>query len=330
MPMIQGIDGATLINALRAGRDDRYEEDRRKAEAANAEAEGAHRRRVQGLIGQLFGEQPQGVAGQFGAPEPQSSPFDQAFNPQSMEAIGRGEDPGPVAAPAPAQATAQPPRRQVNRDVLTQLVLLDPETGGRIASALKTMADDDLDRAEARNSHMGATARWLRQFPPQERPARLEAAAPLLLEQGFTPEQIQNAGQDLSDQQLGLFEMNAIDYDALIDNERAEREAGLRQEDREADNARANRAAARADRNTDSLVESRRAATRRGDRTAGTAERRETRLARGGGRGRSGGGNARPRSWGADWRTATGAGGARIAYNPRTRKWVDEAGKPVS
>jgi hypothetical protein len=218
MAMIQGIDGSALIQAFRAGRNDRYANEDRERARQKEERELARGEQVQGLMGQLFGGRPSGVADQFGAPQqPQPQTFGAAFTPEGIAAAG-------PAAPA-AQMPAQAPRRQVNPDVLAQLIILDPETGTKIATALKTMDEMDLQRVEARNNFMGAAARYVQQGrTPEERLQRFQIASPQLIEAGFTPEELDGIDNDLSDQRLQFYQATAIDYDKMIDNELAERE----------------------------------------------------------------------------------------------------------
>lgn len=225
MAMIQGIDGSALLQAFRAGREDRYANDKRRREMEDEEAERARKEQFSGLVGQLFGGQrPSGVAEQYGAqPEAQPQTFGEAFNPETMGAISRGENPdAPTNIP---EMPTEAPRRTPNPEVLAQLVALDPETGSKIVTALKSMQDMDLESAEQRNSYMGATARWLRKFPAAERASRLQSVAPMLIENGFTAEQIGSAARDLSDEMLAYIEAHAHDYDTMFDNELAEREA---------------------------------------------------------------------------------------------------------
>lgn len=219
MAMIQGIDGSALIQAFRAGRGDRYANEDRVRQMEKEERERARGEQVQGLMGQLFGaRQPTGVADQFGAPQqPQPQTFGAAFTPEGIAAAG-------PQAPA-ASIAAESPRRQVNPDVLAQLIILDPETGTKIASALKSMNEMDLQRVEARNNFMGAAARYVQQGrTPEERLQRFQIASPQLIEAGFTPEELDGIDNDLSDQRLQFYQATAIDYDKMIDNELAERE----------------------------------------------------------------------------------------------------------
>jgi hypothetical protein len=244
MGMIQGIDGSALLAAFRQGRSDRATDDKAKAEAER-------QKKIGGLMGQLFGErQPAsgGVAGQYAhggivaTPEQEAESariaarlpnapkygaetgmtFGQAFSPQAMETIGSQ----PSAPPAPVSApTMGNPSRRPDPNVLAQLIALDPETGGKIASAFKTMDESQLKKIEARNSHMGAAARYVQQGrTPEERQQRFQIAVPSLLEAGYTPQELDGIDNDLSDQRLQFYQATAIDYDKMIDNELAERE----------------------------------------------------------------------------------------------------------
>jgi len=221
MPMIQGIDGSVLLNAFRQGRADRREE-------AEREAEVQRKAQMQGLMGQLFPQDTAGgVEGQYAPSQPapaQPTTFGEAFNPQTMEAFGRGEDPAQAPA-APAGPSYRGGPRRPDPNVLAQLIVLDPETGGRIATALKSMDEANLARIEAKNSHMGAAARYVQQGrTPEERMQRFQIAAPSLIEAGFTPEELDGIDNDLSDERLQFYQATAIDYDSMIDNEMAERE----------------------------------------------------------------------------------------------------------
>jgi hypothetical protein len=219
--MIQPIDGGALIQALRAGREDRMTDELNKLKMQSARAAAQRQERVDGLVGQLFNGQPQaGVAAQMGVNRPAPKPgMEQAFSPDAMGAMARGDAPPAMADAPPAQA----PAPAYDPDVLRKLIIIDPELGGKYASAFKTMGETDLQQANQRNAHMGATAHWLRQFPVQQRAAQLAAVAPTLLQYGFTPDQLQQAGSDLSDAALSHFEAHALDFDKLIDNELAQR-----------------------------------------------------------------------------------------------------------
>lgn len=217
MPMIQGIDGGMLMQAFRAGRQDRFDIEDRMRQMRAEDAEARRKDQVSGLVGQLFGqrEQPAGVAAQFGAPGPR------AFGGGGHEATHAPE----TAPQAPPQMPVQAPSRQPNPDVLAQLILLDPETGQQVVSALKSMDEMDLKRSEARNNFMGAAARYVMQgATAEERLERFQIATPALLDAGYTAEELDGIDNDLSDARLQFYMATAIDYDKLIDNELAERQ----------------------------------------------------------------------------------------------------------
>lgn len=223
MAMIQGIDGSVLLNAFKQGQQDRLSEDKRVAAAER-------QKQVSGLIGQLFGGKRATVESQMipqlpGSPsgatpgigDGQRESFDEAFSPQTMDGLGR-EERAPLAAPAA-------PERRPDANVLAQLIVLDPETGGKIASAFKSMDETRLKQLEARNSYMGAAARFIQQGrTPEERQRRFQIAAPELLQAGFTEQELDGIDNDLSDDRLQFYQATAIDYDKMIDNELAERE----------------------------------------------------------------------------------------------------------
>lgn len=225
MGMIQGIDGSALLAAFRQGRSDRATDDKAKAEAER-------QKKIGGLMGQLFGErQPAsaGVAGQYASPNPPApvapdASFAEAFSPQAMETVG--SQPGaPSVTPASAPPAMSNPSRRPDPNVLAQLIALDPETGGKIATAFKSMDEAQLKKIEARNSHMGAAARYVQQGrTPEERRQRFQIAVPSLIEAGYTPQELDGIDNDLSDQRLQFYQATAIDYDKMIDNELAERE----------------------------------------------------------------------------------------------------------
>lgn len=232
MAMIQGIDGSALINAFRQGKADRYNDEQRAMEMQAMQDARAKQAQMNGLMGQLFGPaQPAGVAQQFSAPpqQPAKPTFDSAFSPDAMQSIQNGGNP-PVQAPAApvAPVPAMPGQNYApsyDPNVLRKLIILNPEVGGKIATALKTMNEDDLKMHQAKNDIMGAAAHFIAQSAdPQERLARLQQAAPQLMAAGWTQQEIAGAAQDLSDRKLQAFQAVAIDYDKMIDNELAQRE----------------------------------------------------------------------------------------------------------
>lgn len=218
MAMIQGIDGSVLLNALRAGRQDRMVYDEMQIKRAQAEREAEREDQVRGLLGQLFGaEQPQGVAAQVVPEQPQT--FEEAFSPQAMAAIASG---APAAAPGPPPPSAGPPQRRVNREVMTQLIALDPEMGGRIVTALKGLDEAEIKSYEAKNAALGAAAQYLSRYPVEQRAQLMRVVMPQLAEAGWSPQEID--GANLSDEGLQGYMALSMDTDTLIDNELAERE----------------------------------------------------------------------------------------------------------
>lgn len=71
MPMIQGIDGGLLINALRQGREDRFQDDARRMAMAKQQAAEERQRMIDSTRQRATGfgaPQQSGVAGQFMSP----------------------------------------------------------------------------------------------------------------------------------------------------------------------------------------------------------------------------------------------------------------------
>lgn len=208
MPMIQGIDGNALINAFRAGKQDRASEYERQAKQAETQAKLERERETRGLMGQLFGGSAPaggGVAGAYGVGG-SSSP---AANVE-----------GRIAPVTPAMAQ-EPPRATYDPNILQKLVMLDPEVGGKIAGALKTMDEMTIKRHQDMNDIMGAAAHYLAKVPQNERAQAMQIIAPQLKAAGWTDQQI--AAADLSDRGLQGYQAVAIDYDKMLDNELAER-----------------------------------------------------------------------------------------------------------
>lgn len=185
MPMVQGIDGMMLINALRAGKQDRMTDDAWEIDKAQKEAALESEKTRKGLLGRITGQGgPQGgVAGQFNAP-----------------AGG------------------------IDQNAMREYIVFDPENGKKMVEAFKSMDEGTLSRARAKNDIMGAAARFLRQNAqsPQERQQLAQVLIPQLIQAGWTEQEL--AGVDLTDRGLSAYEAVAIDYDKMIDNAMAERE----------------------------------------------------------------------------------------------------------
>lgn len=237
MPMIQGIDAGALINAFRQGRQDRYSDEEQRMKIAGQRADMERKAQVRGLLGAIAAGQTGGIAGVYQqtpqgagvtgyAPTAPKPAFDEAFSAPAMGQIAAGETPAVAAPAAPAPPAPQPPARaQFNQDLMRQLMVLDPETGAKLASGLKTMSETELAQRQAQNDASGTAARYILQGKtPQERQSRLQHVIPLLQQNGIPPEGIQRLGSDLSDTALQAYTGMAIDFDKLVDNERAERE----------------------------------------------------------------------------------------------------------
>lgn len=226
MPLIQPFDGSILIKSYRAGREDRAADDKARAEQAAQE-------RRRGLLEQLMpGQTGGGVAGQYAPSRPAKPPtMDDAFNPEAMGQIGAmdagGAAPGPVVTPQASAAPqmAQQPQQRPNPMAMARLIIEDPEVGGQIASAFKTMDDAAIKMAQSKNDIMGSAAKFIAMGKtPEERMQRFQAAAPQLLAMGWSPQELDGVDNDLSDTALQGYQALAIAYDNAIDNALAERE----------------------------------------------------------------------------------------------------------
>lgn len=226
MPMIQGIDGMALINALRQGREDRFQNDARQLQMAQARADAERQQQINGVLGNLFTpEAPsQGVAGNYASPAPKPS-FDQAFGADTEKALVSGGalpslSPAP-AAPTPTSAGPRSWSSRINPEAFGQLMILDPERATGIATTLGKMDEMQVKQFQQRNDTMGVVAYHLSKVPLAQRPAELQRLAPTLLQAGWTEEEIR--GADLSDQGLRGYQFVASDIDKVIEQDLAER-----------------------------------------------------------------------------------------------------------
>lgn len=316
MAMIQGIDGAMLINALRAGREDRFNDAKRALDVLKTRREMDRQDKIQGLMGQLFGAKSSAGGVQGNATSTRARPsFDEAFAPGAMGALAQGKqaplpgdpaglvtpgnidlhnrpivrnpdgsistvrsmsigtdqgevliptvsDDGRVMADQEAIDTyrrtgnhlgifgsaddatryaeslhddqadeygpkANAPQGMMRPDpnILSQLIVLDPEVGDKLATAFKAMDENTLKMSQAKNDIMGGAARYIGQGrTPQERMQRFQVARPQLLAAGWTERELDGVDNDLSDVALQGYQAVAIDYDKMIDNELAERQ----------------------------------------------------------------------------------------------------------
>lgn len=229
--MIQGIDGSVLLNALRAGKEDRWTDQQRalemKTKTAALERQNQINATLQGLFAPSSGGTG-GVAGMFSAPPASAAPPPAA--PTTLESAFDAQFTPDKAAPPPAASTTPPPAMPapqtgapgLNGAAFGKLMMLDPELAGKIGDALKTVSDIDLKRTQDKNDKLGLAAHWLLKYPPDQRKGLLATVAPQLLAAGWTEAEIANA--DLSDNGLNGYQGMAIDFDKMIDNELADRE----------------------------------------------------------------------------------------------------------
>jgi len=237
--MIQGIDGNALINAFRAGKQDRYAEQDREMAMRKMQEEAARKRQMTGLMGQVFGASAPpsgGLSGAYGAsPNPAMPPMPGmisgygggTFNMDGTQVtpVDRGvmspEESG--AAPMTAAPARQPTRRGgVNYDALAQLSVIDPETGGNIASALKTMNEAQIKQMDTKNMAMATASHYLAKIPQAQRAQYMQQViGPHLAEAGWSPQELERA--DLSDRGLGFYQAQGMDMDKLLSAELAER-----------------------------------------------------------------------------------------------------------
>lgn len=230
--MIQGIDGGALIAALRAGKDDRYQDQKRQMDLRSAQIGLDQKQQERGLVGQLMGGQPTpSLAGQYAPSNPVAATapsFDQAFNPQSMTAISHGQDApmsAPPVAPPPVQGMPQPPQTY-DPVILNKLTFANPEKYVPIMNALRQQDEFTLKRTEDQNSAMAGAAHYLARYPAQDRPAHMQYVAEHLAAAGITPDKIANF--HFNDDGLQAYMEMGQKYGAMIDDElkRREFEAG--------------------------------------------------------------------------------------------------------
>ncbi|KKW92689.1 hypothetical protein [Sphingobium chungbukense] len=168
------------------------------------------------------------------------------------------------ASPAPEPAAVEPhpldnhpldqplpPRTdgaKINMDVLSQMILHDPQRGSQIQRAIYDADKHQLDMMTRRGEAMAVAASALRGIPKELRMAELQSKwGNYLADRGFPADQLQHA--DLSDQGLETYYRQGRALEKLIASAEDDRDYRLRVENQNADNARADRADARADAN---------------------------------------------------------------------------------
>ena len=221
MAMIQGIDGMALINAFRAGKQDRFEDAQREAAMRAAQQKAENQRRIQGVMGQVFGGQGGSMADMAGAvPQAVGGGIGGGIAQQRAEMDQGGLLPAlPEARPAPQAPQAG---GSVNYQALGQLLTLDPEMGGKIVTAFKAMDETRLKALDAKNMAMAQAAHYLETVPAAQRTQAMQSLiGPHLAAAGWTPQELQQA--DLSDGGLKFYQARGMDMDKLLAAELAER-----------------------------------------------------------------------------------------------------------
>ena len=295
MPMIQGIDGAKLIEAFRAGRKDRLLDQEADIKRRKGESELATDEEYRGVAAQLIprggGVSSQygvnsraGVGGQFVGGATTERPLQMGeSNPPLLDSSspapvrhrdtatvlpsgvgGTGVTPGPIPTPtappvAPATASDPPVKKSYARydpDILRRMAILKPKEGAELALALKRMDETQLAWMRNRNEVMASAA----MFVAKEGGSEDQRRANLEIARSHLIEagvtEEEIARANLSDAGLKEYQGVGVDIHKLIRNEQAERRLDIYEENVDADNARA-------DGNTDSVISDR--AARRGE-----------------------------------------------------------------
>lgn len=228
MGMIQGIDGMALINAMRAGRQDRYADQQREQEQRALKVETARKEYETGLVANLLGGtgQRNSLAENYAPSNPQPAPsFDSAFSPQTMQAFGGMDQGGPAPQGLTGQQrmpqapmnerTGQQPQNGVDPQILQKLLVSNPERWTPVVSALKNMGEMETKRADARNMAMAQASHWLETVPLDQRLSAMHSiAAPFLAQAGWSEQELN--GAQLTDSALRFYQSNAVDMDKLL------------------------------------------------------------------------------------------------------------------
>lgn len=141
-----------------------------------------------------------------------------------------------------------PPRTDglsVNMDALRELYALDPKGAADIQKLVYDSNKQQLEAAQARGEAMAVAATSLRALPMGQRQAEFQRNwAPYLIERGYDPAMLRQA--DLSDGGLDRYYRQGRSIEKIVASAENERDFRLRQENQATDNARADRADARA------------------------------------------------------------------------------------
>ncbi|MBS87140.1 hypothetical protein [Sphingobium sp.] len=154
----------------------------------------------------------------------------------------------PARPQLPALDQPLPPRTDglaVNMDALRELYAIDPQGAAQIQRLVHDSDKQQLEKAQARGEAMAVAATSLRNLPAGQRQAEFQRNwAPYLIERGYDPAMLQQA--DLSDDGLERYYRQGRSIEKIVSSAEGERDYRLRAANQEIDNARADRADARA------------------------------------------------------------------------------------
>jgi len=156
----------------------------------------------------------------------------------------------PSSAPVPAELPHPAVRSdgiKLNPDALKQLFAIDPELAMKFQDFAGKADKAQLERVAQHGESKAKAAMYLLQFPegPQRQQA-FQQIAPELLQQGFTEQELGSA--ILTDQMLNKDKVFGLGLKDLVSQQNADRMYAASEANRAADNARADKAAERADR----------------------------------------------------------------------------------
>lgn len=159
-----------------------------------------------------------------------------------------------VAAPHPLDnhemGQPLPPRTDgltIDMDALRELYAIDPVQAGQIQKLVYDSDKQQLEKATARGEAMAVAASALRSLPEAQRQSEMQGRwGNYLAERGWPAELISRA--DLSDRGLETYYRQGRTLEKVISSAEGERDYRLRVDNQNADNARADRADARASR----------------------------------------------------------------------------------
>lgn len=155
-------------------------------------------------------------------------PIDQGYpqgSPLSPEPFKQ-----PTVAEQPAQrqphpsftAEPHPSWLAANESLINDMMTLDPKEAFGLREQLSKLDDQELEKTGKRNAAIAKAAMHLSSFGnPQAQQAELQRIAPMLIQQGVTPEEI--SGFELTPQNLQWLQMEGMDLDKIIAREREDR-----------------------------------------------------------------------------------------------------------